>query len=74
MDKILQFLKNIPAPWRWIAAALVAVLVAFWLVFSVSACSTIRTTLNSSGTVSTTVKQSVLDSTKIELSIFKPVN
>ena len=67
--KLSEFLKSLPKWLRAVLIALFAIGAALYFLFGVTSCSTIRTTLNSNGEVNTIVKQSVLDSTHVVLSI-----
>ena len=70
-SKIWQWLKSCP---KWMRIVLVVLVAAIVAVASLS-CSTIRTTMNSAGQITTSVNQSALDSTHISINLFsKPSN
>lgn len=70
-SNLLSWIKSLPI-WAKSIVLLIVALVASVLIFT--SCSTVKTVMNSSGKVSTTVSQSVLDSTSISINVFsKPV-
>lgn len=64
---IIEFVRSRPV-WARVVAVVVVALIAAVTFFS--SCSTVRTTLNSSGEVHTSVHQSVLDSTSVTVRLF----
>lgn len=66
-NEIKTLLARLPV-WLRAVVILVIAVVAFFLVGS---CSTVKTILDGSGRVTTTVNQNVLDSTRISVELFK---
>lgn len=60
-------IKALPAWTRVVIITLVAAIVA---IMSLTSCSTVKTTLYRDGNVTTSVNQSVLDSTRVTISLF----
>lgn len=66
MNEFKELLSKLPKPWKYVVAALLAATIA--IVFSLTSCSAVRTSLNGDGILSTSVNQSVADS--VHISVF----
>lgn len=70
-SNLLTWVKSLPT-WAKSIVLVIVALAASVLIFT--SCSTVKTYMNSNGKVSTTVTQSVLDSTSISVNVFSQPN
>ena len=70
MENFISWLKSKPKWFRVLICILFAAAVVAASFLPVS-CSVVRTTLDGSGRVTTTVNQSALDSTRVDVQLFK---
>ena len=69
MEKLIELLAKCPKWARATIIALLAIALAVGTFFCVSSCSSVRTVATGYGDVTTTVRQSVADSTQVSISV-----
>ena len=68
LSNLIQRIRRLPV---WARIVTIVIVAAAAAVVSFTSCSTIRTTMTSSGQITTSVRQNVLDSTSVSISLFR---
>lgn len=72
MEKIIEILRKLPKAWRIVFVVLLSAALGIAMFFGTTSCGvTVKSQMNGSGAVSTTVRQGV-DSASVNVHLYKP--